>query len=242
MGRRAWIALATAALLHTFAAPGAAAPPMVTAVELSSSHPLPEQQVRAVIGDLSGKALSRDAVRDALERLWGLGLFSAIRVDEIPTPGGGVRLRYELTQRSLIRKISWEGMSGIDLAEAAAVAGLAIGEEAAPARLARAERDLLTRYHRDGYLGARILIRAEPVAGTSERDVIIFLNAGEQARIGEVRLVGDTGLPAKQIEEALKLPEGQRVPGVSRAGWRARRRGAASPGRLLRGTRDRRPA
>ena len=50
MGRRAWIALATAALLHTFAAPGAAAPPMVTAVELSSSHPLPEQQVRAVIG------------------------------------------------------------------------------------------------------------------------------------------------------------------------------------------------
>ena len=109
MGRRAWIALATAALLHTFAAPGAAAPPMVTAVELSSSHPLPEQQVRAVIGDLTGKPLSRDAVRDALERLWGLGLFSAIRVDEIPTPGGGVRLRYELTQRSLIRKISWEG-------------------------------------------------------------------------------------------------------------------------------------
>ena len=208
MGRRAWIALATAALLHTFAAPGAAAPPMVTAVELSSSHPLPEQQVRAVIGDLGGKALSRDAVRDALERLWGLGLFSAIRVDEIPTPGGGVRLRYELTQRSLIRKISWEGMSGIDLAEAAAVAGLAIGEEAAPTRLARAERDLLTRYHRDGYLGARILIRAEPVAGTSERDVIIFLNAGEQARIGEVRLVGDPGFAAKQIEEALKLPEG----------------------------------
>ena len=208
MGRRAWIALATAALLHIFAAPGAAAPPMVTAVELSSSQPVPEQQVRAAMGDLTGKPLSRGAVRDALERLWSLGLFSAIRVDEIPAPGGGVRLRYELTQRSLIRRISWQGTSGIDLADAAAAAGLAIGEEAAPTRLARAERDLLARYHRDGYLGARILIRTEPVAGSSERDVIILLNAGEQARIGEVRLAGDTGFAAKLIEKALKLPEG----------------------------------
>jgi outer membrane protein assembly factor BamA len=207
MGRRAWIALATAALLHTLAAPGAAAPPMVMAIELSSSHPLPEQQVREVIGDLSGKALSRDAVRDAVERLWGLGLFSAIRVDEIPTPGGGIRLRYEFTQRLLIRKISWEGTSGIDLADAAAVAGLAIGEEAGQTRLARAEQDLLTRYHRDGYLGARILIRRSPWrAQRAGRHHLPECRRAGAHRGGAPR--GDPGLPAKQIEEALKLPEG----------------------------------
>ena len=118
----------------------------------------------------------------------------------------------------------WEGESGIDLADAAAAAGLAIGEEAAPSRLAKAERDLLARYHRDGYLGARVLIRTEAVAGSSERDVTVFLNAGEQARIGLVRLLGDTGLPADQLEKALKLPEGAPLPGVPRAGRRARRR------------------
>ncbi len=207
-GRRAWNALAAAVLLHTLAAPGAAAPPVVTAVELSSAHPLPEEQVRAAVGDLTGKPLSRDAVRAALERLWGLGLFSAIRVDEIPKPGGVV-LRYEFTERPLIRRIAWKGESGIDLAEVASTAALAIGEEASPSRLAQAERDLLTRYHRDGYLAARVEIRAEAVAGSSERDVTVYLQAGEQARIGQVRLQGDTGLPARQIEKALGLTQGR---------------------------------
>lgn len=204
--RGSWIVLATAALWQAVAGPGAAAPPVVTAVEISSSQSLPEERVRATIGDLAGKALSRDAVRTSVERLWSLGLFSTIHVMEIPGPGG-VSLRYELTERPLVHRITWEGRSGIDLAEAAAVAGLALGEEASPERLAKVERDLLERYHRDGYLAARILIRTEAVAG-SGRDVIIFLDAGERARIGEVRLESASGLPAERVEKTLKLREG----------------------------------
>jgi outer membrane protein assembly factor BamA len=123
--RGRWIILAAAILWPAVAAPGAAAPPVVTAVEISASQSLPEAFAR--IGHLAGKALSRDAVRTSLERLWGLGLFSTIRVVEIPGPGG-VSLRYELTERPLVHRIRWEGQSGIDLAEAAAVAGLALGE------------------------------------------------------------------------------------------------------------------
>lgn len=208
IGRRARIALAAAALLPALAAPGAAAPPVVTAVELSSGYPLPEAQVRETIGDLAGKPLSRDTVRGSLERLWGLRRFSMVRVVEVPA-AGGIVLRYELTEQPLIRRIAWEGRSGIDLAEAAAAAGLAIGEEASTERLARAERDLLARYRQDGYLAARVLFRTDAVAGGSERDVTVFLNAGERAQIGEVRLVGETGLPGEQIEKALSLREGK---------------------------------
>jgi outer membrane protein insertion porin family len=207
--RGRWIILAAAILWPAVAAPGTAAPPVVTAVEISASQSVPEARVRATIGDLAGKSLSRDAVRTSLERLWGLGLFSTIRVVEIPGPGG-VSLRYELTERPLVHRITWEGRSSIDLAEAAAVAGLALGEEASPERLAKVERDLLARYRRDGYLAARVLIRTESVAGGSGRDVIIFLNAGEPARIGAVRVEGETGLPAQQIEKTVNLREGDR--------------------------------
>jgi outer membrane protein insertion porin family len=207
-GGRAWIALATVVLLQALAAPGRAAPPLVTAVETSSINPLPEDRVRAAIGELAGKPLARDAVRASLDRLWALGLFSAIRVDEVPKPGG-ITLRFVFTQRPLIRRISWEGESGIDLADLAAVAGLAIGEEASPERLARAERDLLARYREDGYLAARVQIQTVPVPGTSERDVTIRLDGGKPARIGEVRLLGDTGLPADKLRKALDLAEGK---------------------------------
>ncbi len=208
MSRRSWTLVVTVALFHLLAAPGAAAPPVITAVDLSAPHPLPEERVRAAIGDLSGKPLSRDAVRASLERLWGLGLFSSIRVDETSAPGG-VRLRFEFTERPLIRRISWEGKSGIDLGEVAATAALAIGEEASASRLAKVERDLLRRYRREGYLAARVTIRTEAVADTSDRDVTVLLDSGEQARVGEVRFEGDTGLPAGQLAKAAKVREGR---------------------------------
>jgi outer membrane protein insertion porin family len=207
-GGRAWAALATLMLLSALAAPGRAAPPLVTAVETSSITPLPDDRVRAAIGELRGKPLARDAVRASLDRLWGLGLFSAIRVDEVPKPDGIV-LRFVFTTRPLIRKISWEGEPGLDLAEVAAVAALAVGEEASPERLARAERDVLARYRENGYLAARVQVRAEPVPGTGDRDVTVILNGGEQAKIGEVRLLGEAGMPADKLLKALDLREGK---------------------------------
>jgi outer membrane protein insertion porin family len=115
-----------------------------------------------------------------------------------------------VTLRAPIRHIEWEGEPGIGLAAAVAAAGLAIGEEASPERLARAERDLLARYRQDGYLAARVRFQIQAVPGTSERDVTVFLDAGGPTKIGTVRLVGDTGLPAAQIEKVLKLEEGER--------------------------------
>ena len=100
-------------------------------------------------------------------------------------------------------------VEGIDLAEVAAVAGLGTGEEASPERLARVERDLLARYRQDRYLAARVQVQTTPVPGTSERDVTIVLDGGEPARIGEVRLLGDTGLPADDFRKALDLREGK---------------------------------
>jgi outer membrane protein insertion porin family len=201
------MAVLVGALLHAFASAALGGPPTVTAIEVSAAHPLPEDRVRAAIGDLAGKPLSRDAVRQSLERLWSFGLFRAIRVDEVEG-AGGIRLRYEFTERPLIRRIAWEGCAGLDMAEVAAATGLAIGEEASASRLAQAERDLLTRYHRDGYLTARVDIRAEAVADSSQRDVTVVLNAGEQARVGNLRIQIDGGLPENPIKKSLKLCEG----------------------------------
>jgi outer membrane protein insertion porin family len=210
IGRRARRVLAGVILLTALGGSAAAEPPVVTSVEITADAPLREEaQVRATIGDLAGKPLSRDAVRASVDRLWTLRRFSTIRVQDVPV-AGGLTLRYELTLRAPIRHIEWEGEPGIDLAAAVAAAGLAIGEEASPERLARAERDLLARYRQDGYLAARVRFQTQAVPGTSERDVTVFLDAGGPTKIGTVRLMGDTGLPAAQIEKVLKLKEGER--------------------------------
>jgi outer membrane protein insertion porin family len=176
-------------------------------VELVSPHRLPEERVRSLLAELEGRPLSRSAVRASLDRLWALGLFAEIQVDEIAEPGG-VRLRYRLTRRALIRRVSWEGDAGLDPADLAAAAGLAIGEDATPERLARARRDLLARYRAEGFLGARVELRVEPVAATNERDVTLQLAPGARVRLGDVRIRGEAGLAQAELTQALGLREG----------------------------------
>ena len=89
------------------------------------------------------------AVRESLERLWALGLFADILVEEIDAPEG-TRLRYHLTPRPLVRRIVWQETRGSTSAQLVTAASLALGEEASPERLARAREDLLVLYRREG--------------------------------------------------------------------------------------------
>ena len=205
----ATVALAAMLWLVATAGPSAAqsqdgARAVVTAVDLITAAPVPESLVRSVIGEMVGRPRSRHAVRESLDRLWALGLFADILVEEIDAPEG-IRLRYHLTPRPLVRRIAWRGDPGLDLAQLVAAASLAIGEEASPERLARAREDLLALYRREGYLDARVEVEAEPVPGEAAQDVTVVLSAGPPVRLAQVRLEGSLGLPEKTVTEALGL-------------------------------------
>jgi len=189
------------------AVPAGAQPPVVAGIDLVSPHRLPEDRVRAAIGELAGKPLARAEVRASLQRLWALGLFESIRVDEVRA-GPGVRLAYHVARLPLVREIHWEGAAGLDLADVAAAAGLAIGDEATPAALERVRRDLLRRYSREGFLGAAVTVRALEVPETNERDVTIALAAGDRARLGRVEFRGAHELTESELARRSKLREG----------------------------------
>ncbi len=210
----ATVALAATLWLLVSAGPDAARAhdgerPMVTAVDLIASTGVPESLVRGAIGELVGRPRARAAVRESLERLWALGLFADILVEEIDAPEG-IRLRYHLTPKPLVLRIAWQGDTGLDLAQLVAAASLALGEEASPGRLARAREDLLALYHREGYLDARVEVETVAVSGEAGQDVTVSLAAGTPVRIEQVRFEGSLGLPEKTVTEALGLGPGDR--------------------------------
>jgi outer membrane protein insertion porin family len=182
--------------------------PRVTDVELISPHRLPEDRVRAAIGDLVGQPRSRNAVRESLTRLWALGLFSEVRVEEVDVPDG-VRLRYHLARRPHLRALHWTGDLGIDVAWLTAAVGLALGEDVDADRLAQARESLLALYRREGYFGARVAIETTSDPETNGRDVTIAVGAGEPARVGEIRARGPNG-EARRVLAMLGLETGDR--------------------------------
>ena len=64
--------------------------PIVTGVEVTSSHLLPSPPPDQFLTDLVGQPLSRDRVRASLDRLWALGVFDSVQVEEIESPAVSV--------------------------------------------------------------------------------------------------------------------------------------------------------
>ncbi|MGH7313422.1 MAG: outer membrane protein assembly factor BamA [Candidatus Rokuibacteriota bacterium] len=191
------------------APPAAAEPPLIVGVELVSPHGLPESQVRAAIGTLTGRPRRRFVIRETLDRLWALGLFSVVRVEE-RSEAGGVRLVYYLERRPHLGTLELRGdlgLADVDLVEAA---GLAPGGSAEPERLEQARQALLARLRREGFLGARVEMDTRPDPATHARDVTFVVHAGERARIGTVRLTAEPPSVVPLAESALGLREGRR--------------------------------
>ena len=183
--------------------------PIVTGVEVTSSHLLPSPPPDQFLTDLVGQPLSRDRVRASLDRLWALGVFDSVQVEEIEEPGG-IRLRYRVARRPLLEQLDWTGDLGLAAPDLAATAALALGGPADPERLARARGEVLARLKREGYLGATVTLAVRDNPATNGRAVTFVVEAGKQARVGRVEITGLVHADAKPLHKALDLDEGDR--------------------------------
>jgi outer membrane protein insertion porin family len=187
------LAAALVTALPVFVLPAAAAEapsaPVVTGVEVISPHQLPRPRPEPFLADLVGQPLSRARVRESLDRVWALGVFESLEVEAVPQPEG-VLLRYRMTRRPHVERIDWSGELGLAAPDLAASAALALGGPGDPARLERARKEVLARLQRDGYLGATVALDVQENAATNGRAVTFVVQAGEQARVRGVELVG----------------------------------------------------
>jgi outer membrane protein assembly complex protein YaeT len=204
------LAVVVAAFLPSIAGSSPApVPPMVTAVEVASRHLLPGLPVEQYLTGLAGHPLSRARLRESLDRLWALGVFDTVEVESVDEPGG-VRLRFNVSRRPFLESLAWTGELGIDAADLASTAALALGGPAEPARLERARSDVVARLRREGYLAAtaRLDVRENPA--TNGRAVTLVVGAGQQARVGRVEITGLSRAEAPPLRKALALAEGDK--------------------------------
>jgi outer membrane protein insertion porin family len=148
-------------------------------------------------------------VRASLDRLWALGVFDSVQVEEIEEPGG-IRLSYRVTRRPLLEQLDWTGDLGLAAPDLAATAALALGGPADPERLARAQAEVLARLKREGYLGATATLEVRDNPATNGRAVTFVVAAGEQARVRRVEITGLVHAEAKPLYKALDLDDGDR--------------------------------
>lgn len=182
--------------------------PMVTAVEVVSPHLLSIPRPEQVLTGLAGQPLSRDRVRESLDRVWSLGGLERVEVEVVDEPGG-VRLRYHVARHPHLERLEWTGELGLPAPDLAATAALPLGGPADPARLERAREEILGRLRREGYRGASVRLDVVANPATNGRAVTFVVAAGRPARIGKVEVVGLSRVDdRKLVLKTLDLDEG----------------------------------
>lgn len=184
-------------------------PPLVVEVELVSPHRLDTTLPGEIVAVLHGAPRRRGAVRDVVERLWALGIFEEVRVEEEPAPPG-VRLRVHVARRPWVRSVEFRGALGVAEVDLAAAAALPVGGEASPARLELARQAVLALYRREGFFAAHVEVQASSDPATNARDVRFVAAGGEPARVSEVELLGLQRVPAARARRVLDLKPGER--------------------------------
>ncbi len=158
-------------------------------------------RVQTKIGD----PFTPSAVREDVRSIFGLGFFDdvQVRVEEFE---GGVRLIFVVTERPLVREVSFEGNQEIKTEELRDKAAIRVGVLYNPVEVQRATEAIRQRYEEEGFFGVQITPRTER---TPEGDlrVVFRIAEGRKMYIDRIVIEGNQALSAKQIKGAMATQE-----------------------------------
>jgi outer membrane protein assembly factor BamA len=156
--------------------------------------PTQEPALLDLIETRQAQPLSAAAVRETIAHLYSLRRFQDIQVDATDGPSGGVMLRYNLVPRHTVQRIGFTGQ--VELSEGLLRRTVTdrFGESPPVGRAEDAARALVQLFEENGFLWATVRPVVEE-RHDPDRTLLTFqIDAGPQARIGNIEIVGDPGM------------------------------------------------
>jgi outer membrane protein insertion porin family len=152
----------------------------------------------------TGMRYSPDAVRRGIRKLYALGIFDDVSVDQVPRDGT-MDLVIHVAERPRITKIEFSGNKKKDTAELEKKLSLHVGEPHSPVAVQTQIDSLLKLYHDDGYSQASIDAQVDTTGGG--RAVTFVIHEGEKVKITHIRFEGIHAFPEAKLRKALKTKQ-----------------------------------
>src|SRR5687768_1528689 len=181
----------------------------ITATELVlEGSPEGTEQVREFVETTPGKSLSMAEVRETIAHLFSLGRYQDIHVEAF-AEGTGVRLRYNLVPVHAVERVEFRGDVGLSTGILRSAITERFGATPSATRGYEVAQRLQEVYNERGYLNAAI----RPIVETRhdpDRTILAFeINSGPVARIREVNIEGDPGMPRNEFLRRIDAEPGQ---------------------------------
>ena len=163
-----------------------------------------ERLILRTSGLAAGDTVNAYRLRDAVRALWGLGLFSTIRVAEWPDSTGRRNLAVEVTENPRIGSVSWKGNKKLGEEDLKAKVDLKAGQILAGPKLFQARQAVESAYRDEGYAAARVTTELTATAD-GKQDLVIAVEEGPRVSIRALEIEGTTAFSAKELRKQLQL-------------------------------------
>jgi outer membrane protein assembly complex protein YaeT len=158
-----------------------------------------------------GAPLDRENVAGSLRALFQTGLFSTIEVDATKVDNG-VRIVFKGTAREFIGAVSVDGAKGATInAQLQAASRLTAGTRYTQARLDAALGRMRQALADNGFNEPMITYTLTRHGSEQLVDIAFLVTSGVQARVGGVKVTGDSGLTEAQFRHDAHLRTGRKI-------------------------------
>jgi outer membrane protein insertion porin family len=182
----------------------------VTAVRvLIDGAPTTDAALIDLLETRPGQNLSMGAVRESITHLYSLARFQDVQVEAIEGSNGALELRYNLVAIRAVDKVEFRGSLGLPEGVLRSTVTERFGRTPQPGRAQEVTRELDRLYQDWGYFHASLRPGSAELHNP-ERTVLTFdIDAGPQARIGEIATIGNPRAPRAELLARLEVAPGQ---------------------------------
>ena len=175
---------------------------------------IPEQERDHVLELLPlkrGSTLGRDQVRAGIRALNATGRFADIQAEATPS-GGGVVVSFVTLPNYFVGSVEVEGAPNRPNANQIVNSSkFQLGELYSQDKLDRALENVRQLMQENGYYRARVGAESTSNLITQQVDILLHIDAGPQAHIGEVKVTGTSNLSPAQVQRIAHIDSGDRV-------------------------------
>ena len=158
-----------------------------------------------------GEQLDRGPVSESIRALYATGRFADIQAEVAPS-GEGVTLTFTTLPNFFVGAVQVEGAPAHPTSNQIVNASkLQLGELYSQEKLDRALENIRQLMQENGYYRARVTAESVSNAATQQVNILFHISRGEQARVGEVKVTGTSGMSPLEVQDIAHMERGDRV-------------------------------
>ena len=159
----------------------------------------------------AGEPLDRANVSESIRALYATGRFADIQAEVTPS-GDDVLLTFNTSANFFVGAVDVEGAPAHPTSNQIVNASkLQLGELYTQEKMNRALENVRQLMQENGYYRARVTAESVSNPTTHQANILFHVSRGEQAKVGDVKVTGTSGLSSYDVQDIAHLERGNRL-------------------------------